>query len=269
MPHNRAPFLKWPGGKRWLVPEIKRRIGEVRGTYYEPFLGGGAAFFALAPERAVLADVNSELIELYHVMRDSPQLLHEFLADHQSKHGKHHYYVTRASRPSKKVERAARVLYLNRTCFNGIWRVNRQGEFNVPIGTKTSVLFDGESFSDIAKALKGVALLAQDFEATIEMAGCGDIVYSDPPYTVAHNCNGFLKFNNEIFRWSDQVRLRNALREAAERGASVLVSNANHESIRELYAGFAQVKEVSRYSVIAGAANGRAPTSELLISAGL
>ena len=106
MPHNRAPFLKWPGGKRWLVPEIKRRIGEVRGTYYEPFLGGAAAFFALAPERAVLADVNCELIELYHVMRDSPELLRERLADHQSKHGKRHYYVIRAARPSNKVDRA-------------------------------------------------------------------------------------------------------------------------------------------------------------------
>lgn len=269
MPHNRAPFLKWPGGKRWLVPEIKRCIGEVRGTYYEPFLGGAAAFFALAPKRAVLADVNCELIELYHVMRDSPELLHERLADHQSKHGKRHYYETRAARPSNKVDRAARMLYLNRTCFNGIWRVNRRGEFNVPIGTKTSVLFDGESFSDIAKALKGVALLVQDFEATIEMAGRDDVVYADPPYTVAHNCNGFLKYNDEIFRWSDQIRLRDALKEAAERGASVLVSNANHESIRELYGEFGQVDEVSRHSVIAGAADGRAPTSELLISEGL
>ena len=265
----RTPFLKWPGGKRWLAPEIKRRIGEVPGIYYEPFLGGAAAFFALAPAKAVLADVNCELIELYHTVRDSPELVRERLVHHQSKHDKQHYYVTRATRPSGTVDRAARLLYLNRTCFNGIWRVNRRGEFNVPIGTKTSVVLEGESFSGIADALKEVDLLAQDFEATIEIAGRGDVVYADPPYTVAHNYNGFLKYNDEIFRWSDQIRLRDALKKAAARGASVLVSNANHESIRELYAEFSQVDEISRFSVIAGTATGRSPTSELLISEGL
>ena len=244
MPERCTPFLKWPGGKRWLVHEIKRRIGEVRGTYYEPFLGSAAAFFAVAPKRAVLADVNRELIDLYDAMRDWPDLLHERLVDHQSKHDKSHYYLTRAARPSDKVDRAARMLYLNRTCFNGIWRVNRRGEFNVPIGTKTSVLFESESFSDIARSLKGVTLLVQDFEATIGLAGRGDVIYADPPYTVAHNDNGFLKYNDEIFRWSDQIRLRDALNEAVVRGASVLVSNANHESIRKLYGEFGQVDEV-------------------------
>ena len=266
MTQSLTPFLKWPGGKRWLVPEIKRRIGEVRGTYYEPFLGGAAVFFALAPRRAVLADVNSELIALYHAMRDSPDLLHERLVDHQSKHDKRYYYVTRAARPTDKVDRAARMLYLNRTCFNGIWRVNCRGEFNVPIGTRSNVVSENESFSDIARVLKGVSVLVQDFEATIEMAGPDDVVYADPPYTVAHNYNGFLKYNDEIFRWSDQIRLRDALKRATARGASVLVSNASHESIRKLYGEFGRVDEVSRHSVIAGAAGGRVPTSELLIS---
>ena len=147
--------------------------------------------------------------------------------------------------------------------------MNRRGEFNVPIGTKTSVLFEGESFSDIARSLKGVTLLVQDFEATIGLAGRGDVVYADPPYTVAHNDNGFLKYNDEIFRWSDQIRLRDALKDAVLRGASVLVSNANHESIHELYGEFGQVDEVSRYSVIAGSADRRELTSELLISEGI
>ena len=268
MADSPAPFLKWPGGKRWLVPEIKRRIGAIQGTYYEPFLGGAAAFFGLLPERAVLADVNHELIHLYKTMRDSPTALHNCLVVHQSRHDKHHYYATRASRPPGSVDQAAWMLYLNRTCFNGIWRVNQKGEFNVPIGTKSRVVFEDESFSDIAKVLSGVSLRAQDFEKTIQMAGREDVIYADPPYTVAHNDNGFLKYNDEIFSWSDQVRLRDAVKGAAERGARVLVSNANHNSIKTLYRDFGQVDEISRYSVIASAADHRAPTSELLISEG-
>lgn len=265
---GRMPFLKWPGGKRWLVPEIKRRIGKIEGAYYEPFLGGAAVFFGLAPERAVLADVNRELIELYTTMRDSPNVLHERLSVHQARHNKHYYYQTRAARPSDAIGRAARMLYLNRTCFNGIWRVNRRGEFNVPMGTKTNVVFEDESFSEIAEALKGAILRVQDFEQTIESAGDGDVIYADPPYTVAHNDNGFIKYNDEIFRWADQIRLHDALRAAVERGARVLISNANHQSIRKLYRGLGKVDIVPRYSVIAGAAEGRAPTSELLISVG-
>ena len=239
------------------------------GTYYEPFLGGGAAFFGLAPERAVLADLNTELIHLYKTMRDSPAALHSRLLAHQSRHNKRYYYATRASRPSGAVDRAAWMLYLNRTCFNGIWRVNQRGHFNVPMGTKTQVVFKTESFSEIAAALNCASLVAQDFEKTIQLAGLGDVVYADPPYTVAHNYNGFLKYNNQIFRWSDQIRLRDALKRAAERGARIVVSNANHESIRALYQGFGQVDVVSRHCVIAGVAHRRAPTDELLICQGL
>ena len=202
-------------------------------------------------------------------MRDAPESLYERLVAHQSRHGEDHYYATRAARPPDMVDRAARLLYLNRTCFNGIWRVNRQGDFNVPIGTKRRVVFEDESFTEIASALNGVTLLAQDFEATIAMAGTGDVVYADPPYTVAHNDNGFLKYNNEIFLWSDQIRLRDSVQAAAARGASILVSNANHESIRKLYSQFDRVTEVSRHSVISGTANGRTKTTELLISEGV
>ena len=266
---GRAPFLKWPGGKRWLVPEIRQRIGRMEGTYYEPFLGSAAVFFALAPASAVLADVNSELVELFETMRDSPTVLQERLSVHQTMHNKDHYYQTRAARPSDAIDRATRMLYLNRTCFNGIWRVNHQGKFNVPMGTKTSVVFDGESFNEIAKVLKGVELHVQDFEETIELSGDGDVIYADPPYTVAHNCNGFIKYNDKIFSWEDQIRLRNALKAALKRGASVLVSNANHKSVRKLYRGFGKVDVIRRNSVIAGGGEGRGPTSELLISAGL
>lgn len=264
----RAPFLKWPGGKRWLVPEIRQRIGRVQGTYYEPFLGSAAVFFALAPTKAVLSDINGDLVELFEAMRDSPVVLQERLSVHQARHNKEYYYQTRAYRPADVIDRAARMLYLNRTCFNGIWRVNHQGEFNVPIGTKTSVVFDGESFSDIAEVLKGVELHVQDFEKTIRLAGHGDVIYADPPYTVAHNNNGFTKYNDKIFSWADQIRLRDALKAALKRGASTVVSNAHHKSVRRLYQGFETVDVICRNSVIAGVGEGRGPTSELLISAG-
>lgn len=266
---GRAPFLKWPGGKRWLASEIRRRIGKVENTYYEPFLGGAAVYFALAPGEAVLADINRDLIELYRAMRDSPAVLRGHLAVHQANHNRRYYYQTRAACPSDAIERAAWMLYLNRTCFNGIWRVNCEGVFNVPMGTKTSVVFDGESFDEISEALKGAALHDQDFERTIEMAGRGDVIYADPPYTVTHNDNGFIKYNDKIFSWEDQIRLRDALRAALKRGGRIVVSNANHESIRKLYSGFGNLDVIPRHSVIAGAGDKRSPTSELLISAGL
>lgn len=269
LPIGQLPFLKWAGGKRWLVPEIKSRVPAFQGTYFEPFLGGAAVFFGLRPDRAVLADLNDDLVQLYETMRDAPTELHNAMCSHQLKHDKSYYYRTRASEPTDPIQRAARTLYLNRTCFNGLWRVNRRGEFNVPMGSKTSVVFPNESFSKISAALYNVQFHAQDFERTIDSAGENDFVYVDPPYTVAHNYNAFVKYNDRIFRWADQVRLRDAVKRAAHRGAGIIVSNANHDSIKRLYDKISVIEILSRYSVIAGPAERRAPTSELLISVGV
>jgi len=263
------PFLKWAGGKRWLTPELKRHIPSVYDEYYEPFLGGGAVFFSLCPTRGLLADVNENLVELYRVVRDQPRELAALMLGHQHKHCKDYYYYMRACTPTTPLLRAARLLYLNRTCFNGLYRVNRRGHFNVPIGTKTTVLFDNENFEDFSSALQNVVLCAQDFEKTLQAAGANDLVYVDPPYTVAHNLNGFLKYNDNIFSWHDQIRLRNTLEDVALRGARILISNANHDSIRNLYRGFGHLKEIHRFSVIAGPVANRTLTSELLITIGL
>lgn len=263
------PFLKWAGGKRWLLPELRKHVPDDYKRYLEPFLGGGAVFFGVRPDKAVLSDLNSDLIQLYRVVRDEPERLEALLAEHQKMHGKEYYYATRASKPESAIEQAAWMLYLNRTCFNGLYRVNKKGEFNVPIGTKTAVVFEDESFQVLSKALSNAELKTQDFESTIEDAGGGDFVYVDPPYTVAHNLNGFLKYNDHIFSWDDQVRLRNSLENAATRGARIVVSNANHSSIRDLYDGFGELKELPRYSVIAGPAGKRVPTSELLYCVGV
>ena len=264
-----SPFLKWAGGKRWLIPELKRHIPISYDTYYEPFLGGGAVFFSLCPKSGVLADLNSDLIELYRVVRDHPAELRTLLQGHQDNHCKDYYYQIRASKPSTNLLRAARLLYLNRTCFNGLYRVNKSGQFNVPIGTKTEVLFENETFEPFSYLLKDIVLCAQDFEKTLESAGDNDLIYADPPYTVSHNFNGFLKYNDNIFSWDDQIRLRNILENVALRGARILISNANHDSIRDLYQGFGRFVEIYRYSVISGLSGNRMPTSEILISVGM
>lgn len=270
MSENRPPsvnsFLKWAGGKRWLIPELQRHLPASFNRYIEPFLGGGAVFFALRPTSATLSDLNGDLIELYQVVRDHPQQLRELLLDHEQKHTKDYYYSIRSDVPTAKIERAARTLYLNRTCFNGLYRVNKKGEFNVPIGTKTTVVFPGEDFNAYSAALVSADLIVADFEEVIDDAEDGDLVYVDPPYTVAHNMNGFLKYNDHIFSWSDQERLRSAISRAAERGAMVIASNANHESIKDLYSGLGIHHEVTRYSVIAGPVAKRNPTSEVLMT---
>lgn len=223
-------------------------------------------FFCLQPKQALLADINHELINLYTVMRDFPARLASLMADHQSKHSVAHYYAVRSAVPNGKIARAARTLYLNRTCWNGLYRVNLKGQFNVPIGTKTKVVMDGEDFHHISSVLAHATICCQDFEDTIDTAARGDFLFVDPPYTVKHNLNGFIKYNEHIFGWSDQIRLRNSLRAAADRGAFIVVTNADHDSVGQLYSGFDYV-QLERASVLAGEARRRGRTSEALFLA--
>lgn len=259
------PFLKWAGGKRWLVnqgvpqpPAFTRLV--------EPFAGSAAVFFSLKPESALLADVNEELINLYLVVRDRAQELEAALLKHHGLHSREYYYSERASTYTDEVNRAARILYLNRTCWNGLYRVNRRGEFNVPIGTKSSVVWQGEDFSRYANRLKNAEIVCQDFEETINACGNGDYIFVDPPYTVKHNMNGFIKYNEQMFSWDDQVRLAAALRRAGARGAAITVTNADHESVIELYRAGFEYRSLSRQSVLAGSSLHRGKTSEALFS---
>ena len=262
------PFLKWAGGKRWLtqqglpLPETYERL-------IEPFVGGAAVFFALRPERAVLADINPELINLYEVIRDRPDQLRKVLEWYQRNHDSDCYYKTRARLFSSPLLRAARMLYLNRTCWNGLYRVNRKGQFNVPIGTKTAVIMLDDDFEAAGSLLQRANLRCQDFEATISLAGEGDFLFVDPPYTVRHNMNGFIKYNENIFNWDDQVRLATSLDQARRRGAAILVTNADHPSVRDLYAGRFSYQAVERHSVLSGPTHGRGRTTEALFLANL
>lgn len=263
------PFLKWAGGKRWLTSSGGLPVPQHFDRYVEPFLGGGAVFFKLQPEVALLSDINGELIDLYRVVRDEPDALRECLGRHQERHCSDHYYATRAVVPDSLVERAARTLYLNRTCWNGLYRVNRKGEFNVPIGTKTAVISEAEDFASISRALHHAVINKCDFSDTISQTVEGDFLFVDPPYTVKHNLNGFVKYNETIFTWSDQIRLRDAVVSAATRGVSVVVTNADHESLRELYAEGFTYRSLSRSSVLSGSATGRGPTTEAMFIANL
>ena len=261
-----VPFLKWAGGKRWLVYEHIGLFPKTFSRYIQPFLGSGSVFFGLAPSSSILADTNERLIETFTQIRDNPLYVYELLRHHHDRHSHEYYYQQRQKCYSDSAcERAAQFIYLNRTCWNGLYRVNRRGEFNVPRGTKTSVLLDTDDFSALAEALSQSELLAQDFAHTMARAGAGDFVYIDPPYTVRHKYIGFVKYNEKIFCWEDQVRLRDEVKSAVERGAMVAISNADHESVRELYRSVGSFRSVSRKSVIAAGAQNRGIIDELLI----
>ena len=257
------PFLKWAGGKRWLTRRRQFFIPPYTGRYIEPFLGGGAVFFFHAPDSSLLADTNVSLIEVYQQLRDNWEAVWDRLCLHHRFHNKEHYYKERRLFRVKPTERAAQFLYLNRACWNGLYRVNQQGDFNVPIGTKTSIIFPDDDFQSISQSLSRSVILASDFEAVIDAASVGDFVFADPPYTVAHNNNGFLKYNEKIFSWDDQVRLRDACCRAVGRGATVYVTNAHHDAVIELYRNCGDIERLDRESVIGGSADYRGSVSEI------
>lgn len=260
------PFLKWPGGKRWLFDSAQFSVPEYSGQYIEPFLGGGAAFFQELPPRAVLSDVNWRLVELYRVIRDQRDEFETLLRRHAAKHSNTYYYDVRTQTFTDSVARAAQFLYLNRTCWNGLYRENTKGKFNVPIGTRQTVVFKTDDFGAWSTALQAAELVQQDFEDALNVAEAGDFAFVDPPYTVRHNVNGFAKYNQNIFAWDDQVRLRQALERATLRGVSFAMTNADHKSIRDLYDGFGRHIQLGRNSMIAGNPIHRSKCTELLVT---
>lgn len=260
-----VPFIKWAGGKRWLVgshPEIFEFSYE---RYVEPFLGSAAVFFSLRPKKARLSDVNSELIDCYIAIRDDYRAVEEALRRHQVLHSQDYYYKVRAEASSDLIERAARFLYLNRTCFNGLYRVNLRGVFNVPVGTKTNVVLPTDNFKTVSDLLSHVDIEVNDFEDALADVGDGDLVYLDPPYTVQHNQNGFLKYNEKIFSWSDQLRLKKAAIAASNRGAKVIISNAAHDSVKSLYSTVGSIITISRSSIMAADRSRRGRVEEIVV----
>lgn len=252
------PFLKWPGGKRWLAGRIAALVTrESFGLYYEPFLGGGAVFFALKPERATLSDINPSLIETYEQVRKDPTAIAERLSkipvDSTT------YYRMRGEIPGSALDRAIRFLYLNRTAFGGMYRENMRGEFNVPFGggdRTPELLWRTTILTQASEALFSAELLSEDFEELVNRAKQGDVVYCDPTYNAPSKQGTFRRYNGTRFTWQDQERLAAAAFRASERGAFVLVSNDDSDDIRDLYSSVKRL-QFARTSCLSAKSIGR------------
>lgn len=259
------PFLRWAGGKRWLA--ALSSINDLQGArYIEPFLGGGAFFFANNPSKAILSDTNPYLVNAYVWMRDDPAALCKMLTKHFDAHCKEHYYGVRRTLTDSGSAGAADFIYLNRSCFNGLFRVNLKGKFNVPIGTKSYPITDENEFIGWANRLKNAEIFQSDFEPVVDRALEGDFLFLDPPYTVNHNNNGFIEYNEQIFSWNDQVRLHGSIVRAMGRGADFILTNADHDTVRELYDQDCELRSVERGSEMAGKTAFRGRTTELIVT---
>ncbi len=244
--HRRVPrpFLKWVGGKTQLLPKLLERMPAKFGVYHEPFVGGGALFLEVQPGEAHLSDTNAELMNCYQVLRrDLPRLI-ELLK--QYPYEKRFYYRMRAKSPEdlEPVERAARTIYLNKTGFNGLYRVNSKGGFNVPFGRYTNpIICDETNLRAVAARLRGVKLHLEDFAKVLDRAKKGDFVYFDPPYYPLSVTAHFTDYTKDGFGHAEQVRLAETFDALHERGVFVMLSNSDHPCIHELYDGKGYVME--------------------------
>lgn len=262
------PILRWAGGKRWLVPTLRDLLAGQSGLrrYHEPFLGGAAVFLGLAPsDKGVLSDLNRELMETYRAVKEQPEAVAGELDKHRNT--KEDYYKLRACLPNKVHERAARFIYLNHTSFNGVFRVNLQGEYNVPYGYRPNPRIpDVSLLREVSQRLHGFSLQAQDFNETINVVSKNDLVFLDPPYTVAHNDNGFIKYNDKLFSFQDQIRLSESIDTLRSKGAYYILTNAAHESIIELFDKGDRRMTIYRKNVVGGSQARRGRAAEYLFT---
>ena len=241
------PFLKWAGGKRQILSYIKQFINNDvmndNSKYYEPFVGGGSLFFDLARDNSIINDFNSEIINVYKVIKDHPTGLIRMLKTHQKNDSIDYYYIVRNMDKDPKfkkmgnVKKAARTIYLNKTCFNGLFRVNRDGYFNTPRGNYTNPLIcDEENIREISAFLNGnnIQILNCDFEESCPNAGEGDFVYLDPPYDYEDE-SGFVSYNAQGFTRDDLARMKLFCDRLIERECVVLISNNDTTYVRELF----------------------------------
>lgn len=264
-----SPFIKWAGGKSRLIAQYAEHFPAEFGAYHEPFLGGGAVFFHLAPERALLSDINPRLIETYQALADDPEAVMSRLDAHRRRHSEEHYNRSRhrlnAGEGRTAADRAALFIYLNKTCFNGLYRENRRGDFNVPIGSYSNpTLYERENLLAVSTRLAGVTLRQASFDAVLETAQDGDLVYFDPPYFPASATASFTGYAAGGFDVDLQVRLAKVFAELARRGCFVLLSNSDVPAMHELYKGWRLV-QVSAARCINSSGAKRGPVGELLV----
>ena len=263
------PVLKWAGGKRQLLPELLRRLPAAFGAYHEPFVGGGALFFALAAQgrvgRASLSDANPSLIDVYLALRDEVEAVIAHLR--QQKHDRDHYYAVRALRPEdlSLPERAARIIYLNKTCYNGLYRENRAGQFNVPFGRYTNpTICDEPNLRAASAVLQGVDIAQRHFATVLDYARPGDLVYFDPPYDPLSATANFTGYDRRGFGPDDQRQLRDVFAELGRRGVRAMLSNSDTPFIRELYAGF-PLEQVFVGRAVNSRVEGRGKVAEVVV----
>ncbi len=267
--YNLQPFTKWTGGKRQLLGELRSYMPETYGRYFEPFVGGGALFFDLAPEQAVINDFNEELINAYRQIKNNPAELINLLIKHKENNSKDYYLALRSAdrdgRISRMtgVERAARILYMLRVDFNGLYRVNSKNQFNVPYGRyKNPKIVDVDLLYQISEYLNenDIEILQTDFAEAVKDAQTGDFVYFDPPYIPLNETSSFTSYTHEGFSYEEQVRLRNTFKELTERGVYAMLSNSSSPLVEELY------KDFNIYFVEAQRTNGAKSSSRGKIS---
>lgn len=268
-----APIIKWVGGKTKLLPQLTARMPERFGRYYEPFAGGAALFFRTAPQRAVLSDSNADLIALYTaVARDAASVIRR-LQHHRDAHDEKHYYAMRAKwnehhESWSLAERAAAFIYLNKTCFNGLWRVNRAGDFNVPIGRYADPPICVPDALRAAQALLARAdLRCGDYRDAVADASRGDLVYFDPPYDPVTPTANFTSYSAAGFGSDDQRALAETARELVARGVRVMLSNSDTPFIRSIYKGF-RIDQVKCPRAINSNAAKRGDVDEVIIMGG-
>lgn len=260
------PIVRWAGSKQRLLTQLIDVIPDRFGTYYEPFLGSGALFFLLGPANARISDTCAQLVDTYRSVAASPAEVHDLLQRFDP-FDKEMYYRVRSASPQSPTEAAARFLYLNRTCWNGLYRVNKRGEFNVPYGAPKSPSLPDLPLLEAAAGVltqPGVNIDVCDFEETVKDASDGDFAFFDPPYVTGHNNNGFVDYNEKLFSWADQERLAATARRLADRGVRVVITNADHDAVRDLYGGFV-ISSTTRFSTLANNKTFRRPITEALI----
>lgn len=265
------PFLKWAGGKRQLLPEIRKRIPARFHTYFEPFVGAGAVFFDIQPKKAVINDINFELINTYRMIQNDVEKLIAELEKYKNE--KEFYYKirnldrTQEFEKLSNVERAARLIYLNKTCFNGLFRVNRRGQFNVPFGKyKHPNIVNADVLRAVHEYLitNEISILNVDFGQAVEQAEAGDFIYFDPPYDPLSETANFTDYSLHGFTRDDQIRLRDLFVKLDKRGCYVLLSNSATPFIKELYADF-HVEIVEANRTINSDAAKRGKIAEVLV----
>lgn len=261
------PFLRWVGSKRSHALHLIDALPETINTYWEPFLGSGSLFFLLEPEHAVLSDSCGPLVDTFKAVRDGPRSIIARYSQFSVMDEEAFYRVRSEPEPVNRFERAARFLYLNRACWNGLYRVNSKGQFNVPYGRPHSDSpIDEENLVACSSLLKqkDVRIMLSDFDAVLGGAKKGDLVFLDPPYVTQHNNNGFVDYNQRLFSWSDQIRLAATAEKLRMKGVHVIVTNAAHSDVLALYPNF-QYFEFERSSTLAANSSKRGRVAEAVL----